>query len=189
MITITSFNKKLFLKLVLISLILNLIWGLIATRLEIWHGRDKGFISGTGYLVVYGLTFFLVIDKSRRKATDLLALVFCFIATFVVSSFVVGPLATKLDYAVGSSFIAIAINTLFSAVLIVIIISRYFDITFKVLTGAATFIVALVVTLVVGDIIKKPQYFDLKVFNAISIFYTTWQVLTTTTLALGIAIK
>jgi len=187
MIAINNFERKTFFSLIFFSLILNLTWGMIATQLEIMHGRDKGFISGFGYLIVYGLTFFLCIDKIRQTFSTFLALTLSFIVTFLISSFVIVPIFINFDTLLYHDIIGVFASTLFSTVLIVIIVSKYFPIKFKFLTGMITFIVATMTTLIFFTI-KNPDYYD-RIFQPMSIFYTVWQVLTTTTLALGIAIK
>ena len=189
MIKINDFDRKTFLKLILLSLVLNLVWDVIATLLERLNGRDKGFISGLGYLIVYGLTFFLCMEKARQTVSALAALIFSFIGIYLISSFLIFPVIVNIDHLFNSDIIGLAASTLFSSILIVVLVSRYFSIQFKFLTGAFTFIAALITTVIVSKIIKGPDYFDLKVFQSLSIFYTAWQVVTTTTIALGVAIK
>lgn len=187
MIAIKNFQRKTFLNLIFFSLILNLTWGLIATQLEIIHGRDKGFISGLGYLIVYGLTFFLCIEKARQTFNTFLALTLSFIGTFLISSFVIVPIFINFDTLLYHDIIGVFASDLFSTVLIVIIVSKYFPIKFKFLTGVITFIVAVVTTLVLSTV-KNIDYYD-QIFQPMSIFYSVWQLVTTTTLALGIAMK
>lgn len=184
-----KFDKKIFIRLVTISILLNIIWGLIATQIELLYDRDKGFVTGLGYIIAYGTTFFLCLENERRTTFNYLTLVGIFIGIFLASSFIIGPAMTYFDYKFGSNIIALIVSTIFSATLIVIIVSRYFSIRFKALTGIAVFIGASIVTVTLPEILKQPEYFDLKIFQSQSIFYSAWQILTTGLVAIGIGLK
>jgi len=189
MITIHAFDRKLFLKVLLLSVLLNISWGFIATQIELLRDRDRGLIPISGYLAMYSLTFFLCFDKQKRTVYEFIKIVAQFSATFLISSFILLPLMSAIDHSFNTTFIATTINTLFSAVLILLIVSLTIEIKFKVLTGIAIFVVALLTTLLLPRLLSDRDYYDSIGFQSLCIIFSTWQILTSICLGLGMAIK
>src|SRR4051812_34600263 len=80
-----SFLKR----LLLTSLTLNVFWTFIGSQIGRLFPKDfGGIIIGTGFPIIYSLTYFLSFDKNKKSIYNFLMLTVTIIATFLTASFI-----------------------------------------------------------------------------------------------------
>lgn len=182
-----TFNKKTFSRIAFTALVWNISWTLISPLLEELRDSDHGFITGLGFLLIYGIPFYVVIPKEKRSALPYLGLTLSTILVFLISSFVIVPLFIQHTTTLNDA-LAVICSSLFSAICLVLIVHQLHRIQFLILTMSATFICAVVVTAFMAfSIIDKFVNTGFEIFT-MATFYATWQILTTIMIALGVSI-
>jgi hypothetical protein len=133
-----SFLFKNFLRILLVFLSLSISWTTLCIRYNEFTDRDKGFITGLGFISLFALSFYL--GMPLKKVKHLVILLLVFLLTFVVSSFIIGPLFGFVT----DSYPAFAIaSSLFTCTVLAYILDRIYTIKYYYATIIAAICFAL----------------------------------------------
>jgi hypothetical protein len=177
-----SFNRLLFLRLLILSLLLNIGWGAAAT----WIGklRDATLVTELGFALVFSLTFFLCLERGKRRFRVLFFLTVLVIAIDGLSFWLVFPaVANPTDNVVA----AYLLSALFSSFLFVGVIGRFFPIRFKRQTGALLFIVLALLLVPADHYFRQLNFLHPPLFDPLSVCLAGGQIASSIILGLGIA--
>jgi hypothetical protein len=179
-----SFNRSLFLRLLLLSLSLNIGWGAAETGIDKWQHTGAGLVTELGFALAFSLTFFWCLDPARRTLRALLSLIVLTIATDALSFWLVFPaVANPTDNIVA----AYLVSALFSSLLFVGIIGRFFPIRFKRQTGVLLFIVLALLLIPADHYFRHINFFDPPLVDPLSVCLAVGQIASSIVLGLGIA--
>lgn len=188
-------NRKYYYRLVLSSLVLNLLWAFLSTQVEYFFSPDRenpeGLITGSGFILCYALTFFLFIPRSERTVATYLVLTLTFGAAFLMATFVV-PMFFINSSIVHKEYIFFFFSSLLASVTITSVVGQYFAMKNKFLTIVATTIIAFIATLLFFlflPIDKLEESNFKRMVHPIAMSYCIWQVLTTITVGQSIIFK
>src|SRR5690349_15045000 len=131
-------NLLRFLKMVGLCILLNLGWALTSPQVESLRDKDRGFATGLGFLVVYGWCFYLFLRLEKLNISNLSLLTSAMICIFLFSSFVIVHIFINMNFEMKDHVDAIC-RSLFSAVCIVFVLRKFYDIHFPLLIIALTF--------------------------------------------------
>jgi hypothetical protein len=183
-----TFDRKMFYRILVWAVVLNTIWMVVSPKLEQLREMDRGFVTGLGFLLIYGLPFYIAVPRDRRKIELLIVLTFPVLLIFFISSFVIVPLFLTPETTLKLIF-AFVCSSLFSAVCLTLIINRIHRIFFLKLTMFLAFIsgisVVALISLIGWDAFDNIYF---KTFS-VSVSFASWQILTTMAIALGISIS
>lgn len=179
-----TFDRKMFYRILVWAVVLNTIWMVISPKLDQLRERDPGFVTGLGFLLIYGVPFYIAVPKERRKIELLIVLTFPVLVIFFISSFVIVPL-----FLIPETEFSFVCSSLFSAICLTLIINRIHSIIFLKLTMFLTFISGISVVALMAYIgIDALDNIYFKTFQ-VSVSFALWQILTTMAIALGISIS
>lgn len=184
------FDKRSFLKLLTVSLIVNILWAFASTQLELLTYDDKGFITSVGFLIIYPLPFFILLSKTKRTFYTWLMLTMSTIVIFLISTFVIPMFGISIESKILQTLFLLFISV-FSASLITFNVGRYFLIEFKKLTIVITSLLAFLVT-IVFFLLSLPDKLEDNYFNVLSPLsagFAIWQILTSAGVAIGITLQ
>ena len=191
-------NKRIFYTLSLRSLILNLGWAFIgsliytttrdADRLGITQNADAyaALLQGLGFIIIYGLTFFLSMAKRKKTVSNFVVLTIIFGGIFFISSIIVPITFNSIESDYGD-YIGALLSSLVAAISIVTVIRNFFEVRRRIFTIALTTIAAFCVTIIFimyMSVIADYTYEGL--INPLAIGYGLWQSVTTIAVAQSI---
>jgi hypothetical protein len=178
------FNRSLFLRLLLFSLLLNIGWGAAATGIDKWQHTGTGLVTELGFAVAFSLTFFWCLDPGKRTLRAIFSLTVLTIATDALSFWLVFPaVANPTDNIVA----AYLVSAVFSSLLFVGIIGRFFPIRFKRQTAVLLFIVLALLLIPADHYIRQLNFLDPLFVDPLSVCLVVGQIVSSIVLGLGIA--
>lgn len=101
------FDKKTFLKTILIFIILMAIWTALSIKTDDFTKHDKGFVTGLGYLMVFSISFHF--GQKKKPVKSFFYLMLSILALYCFSTFILGTLFFGLA---NSYFIYCVINSI-----------------------------------------------------------------------------
>ncbi len=135
----TSFNRKYFIRTVSIFLTLTISWTTLCIVLDEFTNKDKGLITGLGYLLLLSISIYFGQGLKRFVLFCYLAIIT--IVTFLVGSFVLGPL---IGLASDSMVLYSIVNSIFVSIVMTVFVSKIVRIEFKVQTILLTCLLLLI---------------------------------------------
>jgi hypothetical protein len=177
-----TFNNKSFLRTIVLFCFLNLIWTFLCIKTDEFTNIDKGLITGLGFLLLFSISFYF--GQPLQNATTLLLLSLSFILTFLIASFIIGAAVQR---AIESILIYSICNSLFTSVVLTMLLNKFYGIQFKTGTIILTFICALS-SYYLMDRFDKKLYLNYNIHPRMTMFLL-FQGLTIIPLTLGLTIK
>ncbi len=144
--------------------------------------RDKGLVTGLGFLVLFATALFTGLKV--KSLTTLIKLVIATIVLFLVSSFVIGPL---IGISGNSMILYAIINSFFVAIVFTTVLHKIVGIAFRKATMIATMLCLLLAYLIDGAL---SPVLDLNFeFDPILTLFNIFQLFLIIPLTLGMTIK
>lgn len=129
------FNKKVFIATIAIFIVLSILWTGLCIVTDEFTDRDKGFISGLGFLVLFAASISL--GRPQKSISIFIILTGITILTFLVGSFGLGMLIGSFQ----SSLIPYVIaNAIFVALTMTFFVNKFITIDYKRETRIAIFL-------------------------------------------------
>lgn len=121
-----KFAVKPFVTTILLFVVLNTVWTYFSVLTDRFTERDKGLVTGLGYLVIFASAIYF----GRKPAFwgKWFVLVFCMIALFLLSTFILGPLMQLAGYYVGDWFemMYFVVNSIWVAWALTALLNRFY---------------------------------------------------------------
>jgi hypothetical protein len=186
----TTFDRRKFWTIIGLSMILNILWAIASTKIELLVGRDKGFVTGVGFLLLYSLPFFTVLPRNRQTISVAVGLTLVMFSIFCIASFVIPSLFINLSSGKYWDLIAAILSSLFSTFFVVKAVHRVHPIIFIKTTIVCTFILASSVTIIFilfpGFNFSENQTIPL--ISSLALGYMSWQLITTAAIGIGVSL-
>ena len=128
------FNKKAFFKTIIVFLTLSTAWTILCIVTNEFTNRDKGFITGLGFLLLLPTAIYFGQDLKGLLVLSSLALLT--IVTFLIGSYVLGSI---VGLTTNSMVIYSIVNSFFVSITLTIFLNKIVGIELKTLTIGLTF--------------------------------------------------
>jgi uncharacterized membrane protein len=177
-----TFNSLSFLLTLVFFILLSAGWSILCIATDEFTNRDKGFVSGLGFLLLPPLAIFL---GQRPKGIQwLLFLVGCMLLIFLLASFAIGLLiAATTD----SMVIYAIVNSLFVATATTFCLNKAVGIQFKRTTILSTFLCLLAAYALI-DRYDEQLFIDHDIPIRVTLF-NVFQLLLLVPLAVGMNVR
>lgn len=177
-----TFNNRLFFKTILLFCSLCVTWTILCIMTNEFTHTDKGLITGLGFLLLFSSSFYF--GQPLQGARTLLLLSLSFIVTFLIASFIV---SAAVRMGTDSMLVYSICNSLFTSVVLTLLLNKFYGVQLKMLTVILTFIFALV-SYYLMDSLNKNLYLNYNIHPRMTMFIL-FQGLTIIPLTLGLTIK
>ena len=132
------FDKKVFITTITIFIVLSIAWTVLCILTDEFTKRDKGFISGLGFLLLFAAS--LSLGQPKKSISNFMVFSGITILTFVVGSFGLGPLMASFQ----SSMVPYAIaNAIFVAITMTFFVNKFIAIEYKTETRIVIFLMLI----------------------------------------------
>ena len=128
------FNKKAFFKTIIVFLTFSTAWTILCIVTNEFTNRDKGFITGLGFLLLLPTAIYFGQDLKGLLVLSSLALLT--IVTFLIGSYVLGSI---VGLTTNSMVIYSIVNSFFVSITLTIFLNKIVGIELKTLTIGLTF--------------------------------------------------
>jgi len=177
-----TFNMKLFIRTVIIFLTLTIVWTALCILTDEFTEIDKGLISGFGFLVLLPTSIYF--GQNRKSLTSFGFLTLLTIITFLVVSFILGPIVL---IATNSMIIYSVVNSLFVSFVMTLFIDKIISIEFKTLTVVLTCLLLIFSYFIIENYSEK-FYLNYNVRPRLTMF-NVFQIALLIPLSIGMALK
>lgn len=124
-----KFRKILFVKTNAIFLALTILWTAVCTITVDFTNRDKGFVEGLGFLILFAFSIYL--GQTIKRLKFLGSLVMLTIATFLTASFTIAPL---VGLTTNAMLLYSIMNSIFVSIVMTVFVDKIINIDFMIFT-------------------------------------------------------